>query len=214
MWPCPARLSGARQTDLRGVLRHQAAGSDQLSQRLRLAGQRSRTPAGDRVRQQQRDIELLGSRVMRVSAAIPNLLPGLPRFWAGVTAELQAPLDADVAEAMAALAATFETASQGLIYGIVRLRCRPSASRRRSRPCWRRPARERDPPSIATRPSCCAELRTRSARPTPSIRQPARVPGLVATRRGRPRAAAGRCRAGAVTLDRPLTGRYTWGLSS
>ena len=112
------RLSGARQADLCGLLRHQAADRDQLSERLRVAGQRPRAsargrrpPAAARRRASRCSscaISTSGSRSSSSSSAT-----FLARYEAP---ELQPLIDDDVAEAMAALAATFETASRGVIY--------------------------------------------------------------------------------------------------
>jgi hypothetical protein len=74
-------------------------------------------PPATAVRQQQRDVGLL-VRIMRdFSERQSQLFFLIATFLARYEApELQTPLDADVAEAMGSLAATFETASRGLIY--------------------------------------------------------------------------------------------------
>ena len=69
------------------------------------------------VRQQQRDIGLLVQFIRDLSEQQSRLFFLITTFLARYDApELQAPIDEDVIEAMAALAATFETASRGLIY--------------------------------------------------------------------------------------------------
>jgi hypothetical protein len=74
-------------------------------------------PPATAVRQQQRDVGLL-VRIMRdFSERQSQLFFLIATFLARYEApELRTPLDADVAEAMGSLAATFETASRGLIY--------------------------------------------------------------------------------------------------
>jgi hypothetical protein len=81
-----------------------------------LASAREHPPATI-VRQQQRDVGLL-SRVMRdLSKRQSELFFLIASFLARYQApELHAPMDDDVAEAIGSLAATFETASRGLIY--------------------------------------------------------------------------------------------------
>jgi hypothetical protein len=69
------------------------------------------------VRQQQRDIGLLVQFMRDLSERQSKLFFLITAFLARYQApELQTPIDEDVAEAMGALAATFETASRGLIY--------------------------------------------------------------------------------------------------
>jgi hypothetical protein len=69
------------------------------------------------VRQQQRDIGLLVQFMRDLSERQSKLVFLITAFLARYQApELQTPIDEDVAEAMGALAATFETASRGLIY--------------------------------------------------------------------------------------------------
>lgn len=69
------------------------------------------------VRQQQRDIGLLVQFMRDLSERQSKLFFLITTFLARYEApELHAPIDEDVAEAMGALAATFETASRGLIY--------------------------------------------------------------------------------------------------
>ena len=69
------------------------------------------------VRQQQRDIGLLVQFMRDLSERQSRLFFLITAFLARYQApELQTPIDEDVAEAMGALAATFETASRGLIY--------------------------------------------------------------------------------------------------
>jgi hypothetical protein len=74
-------------------------------------------PPATVVRQQQRDVGLLVRFMRDFSERQSQLFFLIATFLARYEApELQAPLDADVAEAMGSLAATFETASRGLIY--------------------------------------------------------------------------------------------------
>lgn len=81
-----------------------------------LATAREHPPAAI-VRQQQRDIGLLVQFMRDLNEHQSRLFFLITTFLARYDApELQAPIDEDVAEAMAALAATFETASRGLIY--------------------------------------------------------------------------------------------------
>jgi hypothetical protein len=81
-----------------------------------LASAREHPPATI-VRQQQRDVGLLGRSMRDLSPRQSQLFFLIATFLAGYeTLEFQAPIDDDVAEAMGSLAATFETASRGLIY--------------------------------------------------------------------------------------------------
>jgi hypothetical protein len=81
-----------------------------------LATAREHPPASI-VRQQQRDIGLLVQFMRDLSERQSKLFFLITAFLARYRApELQTPIDEDVAEAMGALAATFETASRGLIY--------------------------------------------------------------------------------------------------
>jgi hypothetical protein len=74
-------------------------------------------PPATVVRQQQRDVGLLVRFMRDFSERQSQLFFMIGAFLARYEApELQAPLDDDVAEAMGSLAATFETASRGLIY--------------------------------------------------------------------------------------------------
>jgi len=74
-------------------------------------------PPATVVRQQQRDVGLLVRFMRDFSERQSQLFFMIAAFLARYEApELQAPLDDDVAEAMGSLAATFETASRGLIY--------------------------------------------------------------------------------------------------
>ena len=74
-------------------------------------------PPATVVRQQQRDVGLLVRFMRDFSERQSQLFFLIAAFLARYEApELQAPLDDDVAEAMGSLAATFETASRGLIY--------------------------------------------------------------------------------------------------
>ena len=74
-------------------------------------------PPATVVRQQQRDVGLLVRFMRDFSERQSQLFFLIATFLARYEApELQAPVDADVAEAMGSLAATFETASRGLIY--------------------------------------------------------------------------------------------------
>lgn len=74
-------------------------------------------PPATVVRQQQRDVGLLVRFMRDFSERQSQLFFLIATFLARYEApELQAPLDADVSEAMGSLAATFETASRGLIY--------------------------------------------------------------------------------------------------
>jgi hypothetical protein len=74
-------------------------------------------PPATVVRQQQRDVGLLVRFMRDFSERQSQLFFMIAAFLARYEApELQAPLDDDVAEAMGCLAATFETASRGLIY--------------------------------------------------------------------------------------------------
>jgi hypothetical protein len=74
-------------------------------------------PPATIVRQQQRDIGLLVQFMRDFSERQSQLFFLITTFLVRYEApELQAPIDDDVAEAMTALAATFETASRGLIY--------------------------------------------------------------------------------------------------
>ena len=69
------------------------------------------------VRQQQRDLGLLVQFMRDFSQRQTQLFFLLSRFLARYQApELQPIIDADVAEAAAALASTFETAARGIIY--------------------------------------------------------------------------------------------------
>ena len=81
-----------------------------------LSSAREHPPAAI-VRQQQRDIGLLVQFMRDFSQRQSQLFFLITTFLARYEApELQVPIDDDVAEAMRALAATFETASRGLIY--------------------------------------------------------------------------------------------------
>lgn len=81
-----------------------------------LASARSH-PRAAIARQQQRDIGLLVQFMRDFSERQSQLFFLVTTFLAGYEApEFQAPIDDDVAEAMSALAATFETASRGVIY--------------------------------------------------------------------------------------------------
>lgn len=81
-----------------------------------LAVAREHPPAAI-VRQQQRDIGFLVQFMRDLSERQSRLFFLLTTFLARYEApELQTPIDEDVAEAMAALAATYETAARGLIY--------------------------------------------------------------------------------------------------
>ena len=81
-----------------------------------LATARDHPPAVT-VRQEQRDIGLLVQFMRDLSERQSRLFFLVTAFLARYEApEFQTPIDEDVAEAMAALAATFETASRGLIY--------------------------------------------------------------------------------------------------
>ena len=81
-----------------------------------LASAREHPPATV-VRQQQRDVGLLGRFMRDLTQGQSELFFLIAAFLAGYQApELHAPMDDDVAEAIGALAATFETASRGLIY--------------------------------------------------------------------------------------------------
>jgi hypothetical protein len=74
-------------------------------------------PPATVVRQQQRDVGLLVRFMRDFSERQSQLFFLIAAFLARYEApELQAPLDDDVAEALGSLAATFETASRGLIY--------------------------------------------------------------------------------------------------
>lgn len=69
------------------------------------------------VRQQQRDVGLVVQFMRDLNQRQSQLFLLITTFLARYEApSLQAPIDDDVAEAMSALAATFETASRGLIY--------------------------------------------------------------------------------------------------
>jgi len=74
-------------------------------------------PPATLVRQRQRDVEIL-SRILRdLNERQSQLLFLVATFLTRYhPAELHAPIDDDVAEALGSLAATFETASRGLIY--------------------------------------------------------------------------------------------------
>jgi hypothetical protein len=81
-----------------------------------LASAREHPPATV-VRQQQRDVGLMGRFMRDLTQGQSELFFLIAAFLAGYQApELHAPMDDDVAEAIGALAATFETASRGLIY--------------------------------------------------------------------------------------------------
>jgi class 3 adenylate cyclase len=81
-----------------------------------LASAREHPPATV-VRQQQRDVGLLTRFMRDLSQGQSELFFLITAFLARYQApELHAPMDADVAEAIGSLAATFETASRGLIY--------------------------------------------------------------------------------------------------
>jgi hypothetical protein len=81
-----------------------------------LASAREHPPA-IAVRQQQRDMELLLQFVRDFSRRQSQLFLLVTTFIVRYEApELQRPADEDVAEAMAALASTFETSSRGVIY--------------------------------------------------------------------------------------------------
>jgi len=74
-------------------------------------------PPATVVRQQQRDVGLLVRFMRDFSERQSQLFFMIAAFLARYEApEFQTPLDDDVAEAMGSLAATFETASRGLIY--------------------------------------------------------------------------------------------------
>jgi hypothetical protein len=74
-------------------------------------------PAAALVRQQQRDVALLVQFVRDFSERQSQLFFLIGTFLVGYRApELQSSIDDDVAEGMLALAATFETASRGVIY--------------------------------------------------------------------------------------------------
>ena len=74
-------------------------------------------PPATVVRQQQRDVGLLVRFMRDFGERQSQLFFLIAAFLARYEApELQAPVDADVAEAMGSLAATFETASRGVIY--------------------------------------------------------------------------------------------------
>ena len=96
----------------------QAARPDPLSQRLRLAGHRARTSPSHRgppAAAGRRDPEPgpAGSQRAPVAAALSDHRHSWQRYQ---PTELHAPIDDDVVEAISSLAATFETASRGLIY--------------------------------------------------------------------------------------------------
>jgi hypothetical protein len=81
-----------------------------------LASAREHPPAA-RVRQQQRDVATLVHLVRDFSERQSRLFFLISTFLVGYQpSELHPLIDDDVAEGMAALAATFETASRGLIY--------------------------------------------------------------------------------------------------
>jgi hypothetical protein len=74
-------------------------------------------PAAALVRQQQRDVAMLVQFVRDFSERQSQLFFLISTFLVGYRApELQPSIDDDVAEGMTALAATFETASRGVIY--------------------------------------------------------------------------------------------------
>lgn len=74
-------------------------------------------PAAAVVRQRQRDVELMVRTLRDLSEPQAQLFLAVSRFIARYqTPELQPLLDADVGEAAAALAATFETSARGVIY--------------------------------------------------------------------------------------------------
>jgi hypothetical protein len=74
-------------------------------------------PAAALVRQQQRDVAMLVQFVRDFSERQSQLFFLIGTFLVGYRApELQPSIDDDVAEGMTALAATFETASRGVIY--------------------------------------------------------------------------------------------------
>jgi hypothetical protein len=74
-------------------------------------------PPASLVRQQQRDVGLLARFMRDLSEQQAQLFFLITAFLARYQPlELHAPIDDDVAEAIASLAATFETASRGLIY--------------------------------------------------------------------------------------------------
>jgi hypothetical protein len=81
-----------------------------------LASAREHPPAAT-VRQQQRDLGLLAQFMRDFSERQAQLFFMITTFLARYEPpEFQVPVDNDVSEAMSALAATFETASHGLIY--------------------------------------------------------------------------------------------------
>ena len=110
-------MSRPRQTDLCGLLRHEAAGRDRLPGRLSLPCQRSRA-SGCRARPpaaaRRRDARPVRARLQR--APVAALLSDRTFLVGYEPPELQPSIDDDVAEAATALAATFETASRGVIY--------------------------------------------------------------------------------------------------
>ena len=175
----PARMSGARPTDLCGLLRHQAAGRDRLPVRLRLSRQRPRASAGGR-----RAAAAARRRAARAAACATSASGKSQLFFLIATflvryepPELQPLIDDDVAEAAAALAATFETASRGVIYEHRAASCRPSGCRRRSSRCSRRrdagvgSAFERDA-AVVLRRSSDARADVRAVEPGESPRVP------------------------------------------
>ena len=113
----PARLSGARPANLRGLLRHQAARRDRSARATAPSSparasirRRSSSPAAARRRRcscrSMRDFNERQSQLFLARSATFLVRYEPP--------ELQPLIDDDVAEAMAALAATFETAARGV----------------------------------------------------------------------------------------------------
>ena len=114
-------------------------------------------PAAATLRQHQHDVALLVRFVRDLNERQSQLFFLLATFLLRYNPpELQPLIDEDIAEAAAALAATFETASRGVIYehqpGVAS--GRPTRDGAQAAP-GRGGQRRRPPPSNATRPSSC-----------------------------------------------------------
>ena len=113
-----ARVPRRRADDLRGLLRHQAAGRDPLSRLVPLSGQLAEHPAAvvqrrQRSRPRGSSCRLIGDLTEHAVPVVLLLQSLVVRHAADA---VPAVLDADIAEAAAAVAATLETARKGLIY--------------------------------------------------------------------------------------------------
>ena len=141
-----------------------------------LASAREHPPAAA-VRQQQRDIASLVQFMRDFNERQSQLFFLIARSFGYEPPDLQPLIDDDVAEAAAALASTFETASRGVIYEHRPASLAGRAPGRRLKPMLAEAGKAPARPSNGTPASSCGGSRKRVARrPRGGSRQPPRLP--------------------------------------